>query len=100
RRTGGLADTVVDATLDTLRRETATGFQFAEPTPEALADAAERALAVWRHPPTWRALVRAGMSLELGWEGPARRYLELYEKLVPALVRARAHSRTPAVAAA
>jgi starch synthase len=70
RSVGGLADTVADGQ---------TGFCFAEPTPFALQGAIERALAAHADAPRWQALQRAGMAQSLGWEGPARQYLALYE---------------------
>ena len=47
RRTGGLADTVVDATKAALADGTATGFAFDDETPEALLDAMRRAVALY-----------------------------------------------------
>ena len=44
RATGGLADTVVDATPQTLADDTATGFTFQDPTPGALRGAIDRCL--------------------------------------------------------
>lgn len=70
RRVGGLADTVADGV---------TGFAFGEPTPFALQSAVERALDAFADRPRWQALQRAGMSQSLGWDGPAREYLTLYE---------------------
>ena len=69
RRVGGLADTV---------DEGRTGFLFDEPSALALQAAFERALQAWRDPARWQALMRAGMTQELSWEGPAREYLALY----------------------
>ena len=48
RRTGGLADTVVDANAATLAAGTATGFAFDAETPEALLAAIQRAIALYR----------------------------------------------------
>lgn len=78
RRTGGLADTVVDATDGNLRAGRATGFVFDAPTPEALLDACRRAIACYRDAPRWAALQRAGMAREPGWDAAAREYLALY----------------------
>ena len=47
RRTGGLADTVVDADALTLADGSATGFAFDDETPEALLGAARRATALY-----------------------------------------------------
>ena len=80
--TGGLNDSIVDCTSATLADGTATGFLFAEPTADALAEAVERAIAAWRDPATWRALQRNGMARDFGWGAGARRYVELYRSLV------------------
>ena len=50
RRTGGLADTVVDATAATLADGTATGFAFDDETPEGLLGALRRADRALRRP--------------------------------------------------
>jgi starch synthase len=80
RRTGGLADTVVDVSQ---APHDGTGFTFDDATPEALADAVERAAAFRRNAPAWDALVRRGMALDFSWEsGPAPRYLEMYRRAI------------------
>lgn len=81
-RTGGLADSVVDATEDTLAAGTATGFQFDTPTAEALAGALDRALAARRQPKQWRQLVATGMRQDFSWTRSARSYLELYHRIL------------------
>lgn len=79
RRVGGLADTIEDAHDSIAPAEMRTGFLFDEPTPEALADAMERALWLWReHPDEFDRLRRNGMRMDWSWGQPARRYLELY----------------------
>jgi starch synthase len=78
RRVGGLADTVIDASDEALARDTATGFVFTHANAHDLQGAARRAIGAWREP-TWRAqLVRRAMAQNFSWDGPARRYLELY----------------------
>jgi len=84
RRTGGLADTVVDCTPAALSRDEATGFVFEAETAEAFAETVERALAAYRDRPRWRALQLAGMRRDFGWTGPARQYEELFARLVRA----------------
>lgn len=77
-RTGGFIDTVVDVDVDL---ETGTGILFDAPPNEAgLVGAVGRALAAYRHP-RFPALRRRVMRLDLGWERPARRYAQLYQKL-------------------
>jgi len=79
-RTGGLADTVVDATDEAIAAKTATGFVFDEPSSESLWGAVERALAHWRQPGKgWQQLAVTGMRRDYSWSASARRYAELYE---------------------
>ncbi len=85
RATGGLADTVVDASPEAIRAGQATGFVFKEATPSGLAGALERALALYRgRPEAWMDLQRRGMAQDFGWSRAAREYLELYEELLRA----------------
>jgi starch synthase len=79
-RTGGLVNTVIDATAETLRRGAATGFIFDEPTPAALAAAVGRALACYRQPRVWKRLAYVGMQQEFGWRQSAQQYVELYQR--------------------
>ncbi len=72
---GGLKDTVVDADA---HGETGTGFLFDEPTAAGLTGAVSRAVAAMRVP-SWAALRRRAMRLDLSWERPARRYARLYQ---------------------
>jgi starch synthase len=76
RRTGGLADTVVE--WDGQR---GNGFLFEEPEPGALLEAIERARAVYREPARWWRLVRSAMSCDVSWEQPAEEYLAVYERV-------------------
>jgi starch synthase len=80
-RTGGLADTVIHATAETLADGTANGFLFDEPTPDALWRAVQQAMAIYRgDPQAWGQLAQAGMALDFSWESSARSYLALYEE--------------------
>jgi len=82
RRTGGLADTVVDLAEG---EERATGFLFDEPTAEALAGAAGRALACYRErPQTWRRMVRNAMAQDFSWRRSAEAYVGLYRRALAA----------------
>ncbi len=81
RRTGGLADTVVDADEQPGR---GTGFVFDDATPSALLAAVTRA-AVMRStdPAGWAGLVDRGMAADFRWDtGSAPRYLEAYRRAV------------------
>ena len=80
-RTGGLCDTVVHVTPETLAEGTATGFLFDDPRPEALLNAVQQALQLFRaDPPAWRRLATTGMLQDFSWEASARQYLELYSE--------------------
>ena len=85
RRTGGLADTVVDATAVTLADGTATGFAFDDETPEALLGATRRAVALYADRTVWRRLIRRGMTSDFSWTAAARQYQALYRELVPVI---------------
>jgi starch synthase len=84
RATGGLADTIVDATPEALADGTATGFLFEEESPLALLAAVERAIELYRAPKEWRQLQHTGMAIDFSWGAAARRYAEVYAGLVPA----------------
>ena len=84
RRTGGLADTVVDANAVTLADGTATGFVFDDENSEALLGAAQRAAALYADRGSWQRVMRHAMTRDFSWEASARQYLALYRQLVPA----------------
>ncbi len=81
-RTGGLADTVVDADEVALREDRATGFAFTGATVEALAQAMRHALDGWRHPAAWKRVMRRAMAQDTSWRAPAERYAALYRDLL------------------
>ncbi len=78
RRTGGLADTVVDATDQTLADGSATGVMFNDADAGAVRWAVDRALALRADGPRWKAMQVAGMQRDFGWDQAAQRYLALY----------------------
>jgi len=73
RHTGGLADTVRDAS-----RADGTGFVFHDYTPAALQSALSRALVRWRDRDAWVALMRRGMAKDFSWHESAAVYEKLY----------------------
>ncbi len=80
-RTGGLADTVVDATPANLEAGTATGFLFDHPDPEGLWYAVRQAIALReRSLEQWQRLALTGMRRDFSWEASARRYEALYRE--------------------
>ena len=75
RATGGLDDTVTDAS-DAGGR--GTGFKFEDYTPEALVGAVRRALEAYRRPESWRTLQRRAMEKDYSWDVSAREYVKVY----------------------
>jgi len=82
RRTGGLADTVVDTTDTTLSDGTATGFVFRDTSPQALLLAIERALTLYKQPNLWNKVMRVAMKQDFSWSQSAKHYLELYQGIL------------------
>ncbi|MEX2119021.1 MAG: glycogen synthase GlgA [Pirellulales bacterium] len=82
RATGGLADTVVDATRETLADGTATGFSFREYETLALAETLRRALDAYNQPEAWPRLVETGMRQDWSWAKSAQQYVSLYKRTI------------------
>jgi starch synthase len=92
RKTGGLADTIVDATPEALARKTANGFVFEAYAADALLGAVTRALVTFRKPEVWRQLQGVGMRQDFSWGRSADRYVQAYRRIVSARVTAGARS--------
>jgi starch synthase len=79
--TGGLADTVVDATPANVAAGKATGFSFVPYSPAAFMAALDRCLAMYRGDPTgWRQLQVNGMRQDWSWHRSAAEYERLYRQ--------------------
>jgi starch synthase len=76
RATGGLDDTIED-----FDGKTGTGFKFSDCSAEALLDALQRAIEVYRQPRVWRQIIKNGMSKDFSWGQSARQYAAIYEHL-------------------
>jgi starch synthase len=79
--TGGLADTVINASPAALARNVATGVQFFPITAQALANAFIRLTELFTNKRTWRKLQRNGMKQPVGWETSAHAYKKIYENI-------------------
>lgn len=82
RRTGGLADTVVEVSPDL---GYGTGFVFEAYDPGALLDALRRAASSYREEApapagSWRRLVQRAMGQDFSWGASAREYEKMYLK--------------------
>jgi starch synthase len=80
-RTGGLADTVIDASPVALAAGVATGVQFAAGSAEMLAAALRRVAAQYRDAPAWRRMQANAMQTDVSWRDPARRYALLFREV-------------------
>jgi starch synthase len=80
-RTGGLADSVIDANEAALARGVATGFQFQPVTLAALSSAIGRAIALFGEQVTWRKLMKNAMAQKVDWSASAEKYSSLYRQL-------------------
>ena len=78
RNTGGLADTVVDASDENIENGTATGFVFDHADDASLRDALDRAVDLFGKRRRWMQLIKQGMRQDWSWEKSAQRYLSLY----------------------
>jgi len=83
-RTGGLADTIIDANEAALAAEVATGLHFDGVTPEALTAAIRRAVDLYATPARWACLQRRGMKADFSWGTSGARYAALYRGLIQA----------------
>ncbi len=73
RATGGLSDTIHDRS----ETESSTGFLFLPAQPDALSDAIQRALTVYRQNPTgWQGIQIRGMQQDFSWDRSAQEYIE------------------------
>jgi starch synthase len=82
RATGGLADTIVDCTPETLQAGTATGFTFVAQSGQAFLETVQRALRLMREQPgEWLKLIRIGMRQDWSWNRSAAEYERLYLKI-------------------
>jgi starch synthase len=81
RRSGGMADTVVDASPEAVRQGTATGLAFDDPSPAELTACVGRAMSLYRQPISWRRIQAAAMRQDFSWQRSARAYTDLYRSL-------------------
>jgi len=73
RAVGGLHDTVTDSE---------TGFVFVDTKVKSFNDTLRRALNLYPDRSRWMNLQKAGMTQDFSWPNSARKYLELYKKLM------------------
>ena len=76
RRTGGLADSVIDASLPD-----GTGFVFDEADAAVLYRTIESAIGSYRNKKQFERIQLNGMRRDVGWRGSAQQYRDLYKKI-------------------
>ncbi|MEW6632325.1 MAG: glycogen synthase GlgA [Pseudomonadota bacterium] len=81
-RTGGLADTIIDANEAALSAGVATGFQFAPNNGGAMLHAIHRLVEAHARPAAWASIQRQGMKADVSWDKSAEKYVELYRLLL------------------
>ena len=81
-RTGGLADTIVDANEAAISAGAATGVMCHAADSGALNAALERTQRLYTDRKLWAALQRAGMKTDVSWDHSAARYAALYIQLL------------------
>jgi starch synthase len=81
-RTGGLADTIIDANEAALTAGVATGLLHEPGSGDALKAAISRGISLYDDPGVWQSLRKQGMKADHGWGRSAARYAALYRALV------------------
>lgn len=79
--TGGLSDSVVDCTPQTLADGLATGFVFTEMDADHLFEVIGRAVTLYGHQKSWQVLCKNAMAQDFSWKISAQAYLNLYQQL-------------------
>jgi starch synthase len=79
RKTGGLADTVENLSLDGKK---GTGFVFDAYRGDELLLAIRRAVEAFHQPKLWNDLAQRAMQKDFSWGASAQKYLDLYGKIL------------------
>jgi starch synthase len=80
RRVGGLADTVVDSTLEDMASGEATGFVFDRFDAADYERALRRAFALYERAPDWRRVRSNAMRRPADWATAAAQYIDVYRQ--------------------
>lgn len=82
RKTGGLADSIIDASPETIAKGTGTGFVFEKYEADALLYTIKRAVDLFaRDKKAWRKIQSIGMAKDYSWDASAKKYSALYRKM-------------------
>jgi len=80
RATGGLDDTIQDYDPKT---GDGNGFKFKEYSSQVLLAKMKESAKIFSNKKEWKKLVQKAMQQDFSWERSAKRYVELYERLLP-----------------
>jgi starch synthase len=81
RRTGGLADTVIDTLPESLSNHSATGIVFKEAHAGALLEAIKRTILLYHNHDIWRQMQTNAMNRDFSWRNSAEQYSKLYHSI-------------------
>ncbi|AYD02255.1 glycogen synthase GlgA [Neorhizobium sp. NCHU2750] len=81
-RTGGLNDTVIDASHAGLAAKAATGISFGPLTADNLARALRRAIRLYEDDKVWTVIQKQGMKSDVSWNRSAALYAALFSEIL------------------
>jgi starch synthase len=81
RNSGGTADSVSDATVESIQHGGGTGFVFEGSAASDFLTSARRAVSFYRQPLLWRKLQTNAMAQDFSWHQSAEAYAQLYYSL-------------------
>ena len=77
RATGGLDDTIQD-----VKGAKGTGFKFKKYDSKELLKTVQRAVKTYKDTKNWQKIMRNGMMKDFSWQASAKKYINLYRKLL------------------
>lgn len=81
-RTGGLADTIIDANDAALAAGVATGIQFSPVDGVTLQNALVRTATLYENKSAWATVQARGMATDVSWNRSAAAYAALYQSVI------------------
>lgn len=83
RKTGGLADTVIDVnfTATDSKQISGTGFVFEHADHNGIVYAIDNVFSVWSEQELWYSMVSNAMKQDFSWDVAAKKYIDLYSSL-------------------
>ncbi|MBC7454735.1 MAG: glycogen synthase GlgA [Massilia sp.] len=81
RKVGGLADTVVDCSLENMADGLATGVVFDTFDDTGINAALRRAFALYQRKADWKLVQQRAMQQQFGWDAAAAQYMALYAQV-------------------